>query len=87
MPGECAPVGGSDPTGATYDTVDPDGNGGFTVTFTGVDLAKNGTATITYQARMRETFSNGDPTAGGDSFTQHRRPERHHDPDPAHRRR
>lgn len=59
---------GADPVGADYGAVTEDG-GAFTVPFTSIELAHNGTAVIVYQAGMRSRYDDGEPTASGDAFT------------------
>ena len=70
-PPDCNP-GTVDPS-VPYQSVTQNPDGTFTVVFDPIDVARNGTATITFQARMRTTFTGGplagDPTATGDSFT------------------
>ncbi len=72
-PPDCAPVAGSDPTGASFDQVTQNADGTFTVRFSGVSVAADGTATISYRARMRTVYTGGTlggfPTVAGDSFT------------------
>jgi len=66
---QCDATPGTDPTGATYSSVQQQGNGTFLITFSDLAVATNGVATITVQARMLNTYlSNGLPTVAGDSF-------------------
>ena len=80
LPADCrrdVATGGRPPSTkyATYVT-DPDGTS--TITFAPVSVARNGTTTITYSARMRTLYGGtaegtgglaGQPIAAGDSFT------------------
>lgn len=72
-PADCAAVAGSDPTGASFASVTQNPDGTFTSVFTPIAVAPDGTATITYRARMRSTYTGGalagQPTVAGDSFT------------------
>ncbi len=72
-PGECGPEPGSDPTGADFADVQQNADGTFTLTFTDVEIAANGTARVTYQGRMRSVYTGGDlagfPPTSGDTFT------------------
>ncbi len=67
---ECAPGGGSAPTGASYQSVVANTDGSFDITFSTLPtIAANGSATITFQARMRSTYSKGGaPTSSADEF-------------------
>ncbi len=70
-PPDCAP--GAVAPSVPYQSVTQNPDGTFTVVFDPIAIPRNGTATITYQARMRTTFTGGSlagvPTATGDSFT------------------
>ena len=72
-PLQCDPEPGSDPTGADFADVQQNADGTFTLTFTDVQIAANGTARITYQGRMRSVYTGGDlagfPPTSGDTFT------------------
>ncbi len=72
-PADCAPTAGTDPTGATYTSVTQNPDGTFTSVFSPLVVAADGTATITYKARMRGTYTGGAlaglPTVAGDSFS------------------
>lgn len=70
-PAECGPVPGSNPTGASYDTVTVNDDGSYRIVFTPVPAAHNTTTTVTFRARMRASFGGGgqDPTVSGDGFT------------------
>lgn len=53
-----------------YNVVVANGDGTFSVTFTSIQVPTNGTVTIDYRARMRDTYRISlDPTVSGDSFT------------------
>jgi large repetitive protein len=70
-PPDCDP--GTVAPSVPYQSVTQNADGTFTVVFDPIDVPRNGAATITFQARMRTTFTGGplagDPTATGDSFT------------------
>ncbi len=70
-PADCDP--GTLAPSVPYQSVTQNPDGTFTVVFDPIDVPHNGTATITFQARMRTTFTGGalagDPTATGDTFT------------------
>ena len=70
-PPDCDP--GTVAPSVPYQSVTQNPDGTFTVVFDPIDVAHNGTATITFQARMRTTYTGGalagDPTATGDTFT------------------
>jgi large repetitive protein len=76
-PSECDPGAGFAPTGATIASATQLADGSFDLVFNPVaSLAHNGTLTITYQGRMRATYTGngggvsvGSPTVAGDSFT------------------
>jgi uncharacterized repeat protein (TIGR01451 family)/fimbrial isopeptide formation D2 family protein len=82
-PGECDPgtAGNSatdfDPTNATIASATQNPDGSFDLVFDAVpSLVHNGVLTITYQGRMRRTYTGpgggvttGSPTVAGDSFT------------------
>lgn len=68
-PAECAPAAGFAPTGASLADVVANPDGSFDLTFTPVSGVRDDVLTITYQARMRETYgSSGRPTVSGDGF-------------------
>ena len=67
-PGACAGAAATTPS-VPYASVTPRPDGGFTVVFDPVALPANGTVSITYDARMLDTYLDGRPTAVGDSFT------------------
>lgn len=70
-PPDCDP--GTVAPSVPYQSVTQNSDGTFTVVFDPIDVPRNGTATITFQARMRTTYTGGslagEPTATGDSFT------------------
>ncbi len=71
---DCAPRAGADPTGAAYASVTQNaGTGEFEIVFTDLAVDANDDATVTFQAKMRETYTGGSlegtPTTSGDSFT------------------
>ncbi|CAM3545434.1 hypothetical protein [Nocardioides zeicaulis] len=68
---DCAPVPGSDPTGAAYDSVDARADGTYAIVFTPIDLAASDVATVTFGSRMRASYADTgmDPTVSGDGFT------------------
>lgn len=76
-PSECDPAAGFAPTGATIASATQLADGSFDLVFDPVaSLAHDGTLTITYQGRMRATYTGpgggvttGSPTVAGDSFT------------------
>jgi uncharacterized repeat protein (TIGR01451 family)/fimbrial isopeptide formation D2 family protein len=76
-PSECDPGAGFAPTGATIASATQLADGSFDLVFAPVpSLAHNGVLTITYQGRMRATYTGpgggvttGSPTVAGDSFT------------------
>ncbi len=74
-PLDCAPIASADPVGASYASVTQQPSGTFTLTFTPLAIAADGTATVTFKARMRETYTGGPlagtPTSSGDEFTNH----------------
>lgn len=72
-PADCAPGAGFAPTGAVIDDVVQNPNGTFDITFSDLDVAANGVATVTFDARMRTQYTGGalagEPTSSGDTFT------------------
>ena len=70
-PPDCNP--GTVTPSVPYQSVTQNPDGTFTVVFDPINVARNGTTTITFQARMRTTYTGGalagDPTATGDDFT------------------
>ena len=72
-PLDCAPIANSDPTGATFASVTQLTSGEFRIIFSDLAVDANGTATVTFKAKMREFFTGGSlagtPTTSGDSFT------------------
>ena len=76
-PSECGPGAFFAPTGATIASATQLADGSFDLVFAPVpSLAENGVLTITYQGRMRATYTGpgggvtaGSPTVAGDSFT------------------
>ena len=72
-PLDCAPIDNSDPTGATFASVTQLTSGEFRIVFSDLAVDANGIATVTFKARMRESYTGGSlagtPTTSGDSFT------------------
>ena len=76
-PSECDPGAGFAPTNATIASATQLADGSFDLVFAPVtSLAHNGVLTITYQGRMRTTYTGdgggvtpGSPTVAGDTFT------------------
>ena len=70
VPG-CDPTPGMDPVGANYASVTPLPSGEFDIRFTPLNIAANGTASVSFYAKMRTFYSPGTtiPTVSGDSFT------------------
>jgi uncharacterized repeat protein (TIGR01451 family)/fimbrial isopeptide formation D2 family protein len=70
-PADCAP--GSVSPSVPYQSVTQNPDGTFTVVFDPIPLPVDGSTTITYQARMRDTYTGGalagETTVAGDSFT------------------
>jgi uncharacterized repeat protein (TIGR01451 family) len=52
-----------------FSNVAANADGSFDVTFSPVALPKDGIVTVTYKARMRSSYVDGDPTASGDDYT------------------
>ena len=87
LPNGLCPLGGAGENWATGDptecegsaatapsvpfTAVENGNGTFTLTFSAIDLAASKTTTVTYQARMLDSYRGGvsAPTVAGDSYT------------------
>ena len=71
-PPDCRP--GTVAPSVPYQSVTQNPDGTLTVVWDPIDMAHNGTATITFQARMRTTYTGGslagEPTATGDTFTK-----------------
>ncbi|MEO9237690.1 MAG: DUF11 domain-containing protein, partial [Jatrophihabitantaceae bacterium] len=73
-PADCDPGAGFAPS-LPYQSVTQNADGTFTVVFQPIAVAKDGSTTITYQARNRTVYTGGalagEPIAAGDSFTNH----------------
>ncbi len=72
-PAECDPGGGSAPsTGYGQVTFSPS-TGAYTIVFDPLAMTEDDTATVTFQARMRNVYAGGSragfPTVAGDTFT------------------
>jgi large repetitive protein len=71
-PGDCAPGPQFAPS-VGYRSVTQNSDGTFTVVFDPIAVPQNGSTTITFEARMRTTYTGGalagEPTATGDTFT------------------
>jgi len=68
MGATCDTGGGAAPS-HPVDTVTGSGNGPHTVVFDPLALPKNGTVSVTFDARMMTDFTDGRPTVAGDTFT------------------
>lgn len=73
---DCAPAPPFAPTDAYQSVTEQAGVGTFTVDFVPIaSLARDSSTTITYFGRMRRVYTDGplqgEPTAAGDSFTNH----------------
>ncbi len=68
---DCAPVPGSDPTGASYASVAQQPDGTFDIVFTPLALGASDVATVTFRSRMRASYADSamDPTVSGDGYT------------------
>lgn len=71
-PAECDPAAGFAPS-LPYQSVTQNADGTFTVVFQPIAVAKDGSATITYEGRNRSSYTGGslagEPIAAGDTFT------------------
>ncbi|MCW2758750.1 MAG: hypothetical protein JWO46_2496 [Nocardioidaceae bacterium] len=70
-PAECAAGASFGQTGATFSSVVHNANGTYTIVFNPVSaVPHNGTATVTFKARMRASYqgTGTDPTVSGDSY-------------------
>lgn len=68
MGAPCDTGGGSPPSHAV-DSISGSGNGPYTIVFDPLALGNNGTVSVTFDARMMTTFTDGTPTVAGDTFT------------------
>ena len=70
-PSDCDPMGAG-PTGASYTSIAPQTDGSYLIAFSALDVAANGSTTITFPARMRAVYSGtsraGAATSAGDEF-------------------
>ena len=65
---DCAPVAGSNPTGASYSSITQQPDGTFAITFNDLTVNADGVAVVTFKARMLANYlSNGDPVVAGDA--------------------
>ena len=72
-PADCNPGGGSAPTTPFSSVVYDASTGAYNIVFSPLALSDNSTRSISFQARMRSTYTAGEraglPTVAGDSFT------------------
>ncbi|MEO6822656.1 MAG: isopeptide-forming domain-containing fimbrial protein, partial [Candidatus Nanopelagicales bacterium] len=69
-PGFAPTISGSSTSSVSFASVAYDASSGsFTVVFTPVSVPRDGVVVITYQARMRGSYRDGDPTTAGDAYT------------------
>lgn len=67
LPTDCPKTNGV-VTGGTMTSAVDNGDGTFTITFDVADLAADEDVVVTYQAYMRDQYSNGFSTSAGDTF-------------------
>ena len=87
-PSDCDPMGAG-PTGASYTSIAPQTDGSYVIAFSDLDIAANGSTTITFPARMRAVYSGtsraGAATSAGDEFVNNASLNGHHHCHPRYR--